>query len=105
MVRSLVNWAVRKQWGSRHSCRVRRSPGRGVVGLEGVGEGGSEERKGRRTGDKTERGEGGKGKVGGKWGGKGGEGRKKTRKGWRKGGEGRRKHGRDGEREEGGLRE
>ena len=37
MVRSFVNWAVRKQWGSRHSCRVRRSPGRGVVGLEGGG--------------------------------------------------------------------
>ena len=33
MVRSLVNWAVRKQLGSRHSCRVSRSPGRGVVGL------------------------------------------------------------------------
>lgn len=49
MVRSFVNWAVRKQCGSRHSCRVRRSPGRGVVGLEWVG-GGRGGRKGRREG-------------------------------------------------------
>ena len=60
MVRSFVNWAVRKQCGSRHSCRVRRSPGRGVVGLEWVG--GERKGEGREKGKEgTEGGEGNKG--------------------------------------------
>ena len=32
-----LTWAVLKQFGSRHSCRVSLSPGRGTVGLQEQG--------------------------------------------------------------------
>ena len=76
MVRSFVNWAVRKQWGSRHSCRVRRSPGRGVVGLEDKRRGREERREGRDEGRWREDGGGG-------WNGEWSEERRKEGK-WRK---------------------